>query len=119
MSADGFDSPSCGNTSDPISPDDASTTALTTPEVADTFTVSVAATNVRPGEDGKARSLDWKLDAEELSLIRREEERVMKPVVLARLLAAGAALDCESDPSLLRCALWSRLGRIPTECLTV
>ncbi|CAM9619905.1 unnamed protein product [Scytosiphon promiscuus] len=45
-------------------------------------------------EDIRGRRQDWKLDAQELSLIRKEEERVMKPDVLARLLAKGATLGC-------------------------
>lgn len=52
--------------------------------------------------DTKARRQDWKLDAQELSLIRREEERVMKPDVLGRLLAAGAGLGCERAGSRRR-----------------
>lgn len=44
---------------------------------------------------GKGRRRDWKLSAQELSLIRKEEERVMKPDILARLLAKGASLGCE------------------------
>lgn len=47
-------------------------------------------------DDAKTRCQDWKLNAQELSLIRKEEERVMKPDVLARLLAKGAGLGCES-----------------------
>lgn len=46
-------------------------------------------------EDVKTRRQDWKLDANELSLIRREEERVMKPDVLGKLLASGASLGCK------------------------
>lgn len=46
-------------------------------------------------DDIKSRRQDWKLDAQELSLIRKEEERVMKPDVLTRLLAKGAGLGCE------------------------
>lgn len=46
-------------------------------------------------DDIRGRRQDWKLDAQELSLIRKEEERVMKPDVLARLLAKGAGLGCE------------------------
>lgn len=62
-------------------------------------TPPLPATKVPPVRDGtaedvKSRRLDWKLNAEELSLIRREEERVMKPAVLRKLLAAGAALEC-------------------------
>lgn len=48
-------------------------------------------------DDIKNRRQDWKLDAQELSLIRKEEERVMKPDVLTRLLAKGAGLGCEWD----------------------
>ena len=58
--------------------------------------------------DTKARRQDWKLDAQELSLIRREEERVMKPDVLGRLLAAGAGLGCERAGSRRRGLVWGR-----------
>lgn len=44
----------------------------------------------------KSRRQDWKLSAQELSLIKKEEERVMKPDVLTTLLAKGASLGCES-----------------------
>lgn len=43
----------------------------------------------------KSRRQDWKLSAQELSLIKKEEERVMKPDVLTTLLAKGASLGCE------------------------
>ncbi|CAM9527708.1 unnamed protein product [Ectocarpus fasciculatus] len=42
----------------------------------------------------KSRRQDWKLNAQELSLIKKEEERVMKPDVLTTLLAKGASLGC-------------------------
>ncbi|CAM9351695.1 unnamed protein product [Ectocarpus sp. 6 AP-2014] len=42
----------------------------------------------------RSRRQDLKLSAQELSLIKKEEERVMKPDVLTTLLAKGASLGC-------------------------
>ena len=94
MSADALESFSSGRASDPPIPSDVG------PDPEPEPTVTTVMTNVGPGDKGGARRLDWKLDAEELSLIRREE-RVMKPDVLARLLSAGAKLDCEKQLALL------------------
>lgn len=74
------------------------------------------------GGDTKARRQDWKLDAQELSLIRREEERVMKPDVLGRLLAAGASLGCERASGLEAegCLVWGGGGgEVLIVCLAV
>lgn len=99
MSADALESiSSSGRVSDPPIPSDVGPEPEPEPEP----TVTTVMTNVGPGEKGRTRRLDWKLDAEELSLIRREEERVMKPDVLATLLAAGAKVDCEEQlPTVL------------------
>lgn len=64
--------------------------------VAPASTTPAPATSGRgAADDIKNRRQDWKLDAQELSLIRKEEERVMKPDVLTKLLAKGAGLGCE------------------------
>lgn len=59
------------------------------------FSTTPAPATTGCSDDIKSRRQDWKLDAQELSLIRKEEERVMKPDVLTRLLAKGAGLGCE------------------------
>lgn len=70
-------------------------TKASPPATTNTTNTAGATTAKGDAEDVKARRQDWKLDANELSLIRREEERVMKPEVLGKLLAAGASLECE------------------------
>lgn len=50
-----------------------------------------------PRQVDRAPRQDWKLSADELSLITSEEERVMPPEVLGKLLAAGASVQSKSS----------------------
>lgn len=43
--------------------------------------------------DARKQQQDWKLSAQELSMINKEEELVMPPEVLGKLLSAGAVIE--------------------------
>lgn len=48
-----------------------------------------------PRQADRGQKRDWKLSADDLSLITSEEERVMPPEILKKLLAAGAGVHSE------------------------
>lgn len=45
--------------------------------------------------DPRKKRQDWKLSAQELSMMNKEEESIMPPEVLGKLLSAGVSIPSE------------------------